>query len=270
MGYYSGTFFSKALEFDTALGVILPQDSRKHNGVEALKEGIIPSEKPKTLILLHGLGDNYLTWFSRTSILRYAEEYDIAVLMPEVTRSFYTNMAYGRNYFEYITEELPEYAAKVFNISTAPEDLMIAGLSMGGFGALKCGLTYPEEYMGVGVFSSAWNIKELILDGKLGTDSFDQDEINKDRIAIFGKELKMPEHEDILKLIEKAQSKKKTPKFFMTIGTDDFLYESNQVLRKAFEKTNLDFSYEEMPGIHEWAVWDKSVQMLLDKFLLGK
>ena len=111
--------------------VILPHDSRKHLGVEPLHAGITPSEKPKTLILLHGLSDNWAAWMHRTSLLRYAESFDIAVLAPEVQRSFYMDMRNGPAYYTYITEELPELAAKQFNISVAPEDLMIAGLSMG-------------------------------------------------------------------------------------------------------------------------------------------
>ncbi|MDD3337562.1 MAG: alpha/beta hydrolase family protein [Lachnospiraceae bacterium] len=269
MGYYSGTFFSRVLDMDTQLGVILPQDSRKHNGVELIKEGVEPSAKPKTLILLHGLGDNYLAWQARTSILRYAEEYDVAVLMPEVARSFYTDMASGRKYFTYITEELPKYAASVFNLSVSPEDLMIAGLSMGGYGALKCGLTYPERYLGVGVFSSAWDIKKILMDENALTNAFDHDEVRKDRDAIMGREQEVPEESDINKLFEKITEKKGHPKFYQVCGTEDFLYSQNQELKEKFVQSGLDFVYSEMPGCHEWAVWDRAIQYLLDYFIRG-
>lgn len=268
MGYYSGTFYSKALEMDTQLGVILPQDSRKHNGVEPIKEGVTPSPRPKTLILLHGLGDNYLTWLARTSILRYAEEYDVAVLMPEVARSFYQDMKYGRNYFTYITSELPEYASSVFHISTEPRDLMIAGLSMGGYGALKCALTYPEKYAGAGVFSSAWNIQRLLLDGNLGAEAFSKDEIYRDCVAMWGHEEKIPQESDIIQLMEHA----KIPpsfKLYTACGTEDFLYEDHQELKALLKEHNIAFADTELPGCHEWAVWDRVIQQLLDYFIRG-
>ena len=164
MGFYNGSFYAKSLNMDTSIGVILPHDSRKHLGVEPLHAGITPSEKPKTLILLHGLSDNWAAWMHRTSLLRYAESFDIAVLAPEVQRSFYMDMRNGPAYYTYITEELPELAAKQFNISVAPEDLMIAGLSMGGYGALACGLSHPERFMGIGAFSSVANLRKFVLD----------------------------------------------------------------------------------------------------------
>lgn len=268
MGYYSGTFFSKTLEMDTQLGVILPQDSRKHNGVESLKEGILPSPKPKTLVLLHGLGDSYQAWYARTAILRYAEEYDVAVLMPEVARSFYQDMKYGRKYFKYITEELPEYAANVFHISTSPEDLMIAGLSMGGYGALRCGLTYPEKYCGVGIFSSAWNIQKLLMDGALGDEVFAQEEIEKDCMAMWGNTNHISSEADIIQLIKKVD-RIKNMKFYTVCGTEDFLYEDHLKLKSMLKEHGILFADTEMPGCHEWAVWDRAVDLFLDYCIRG-
>lgn len=269
MGYYSGTFYSKILEMDTQLGVILPQDSRKHNGVEPIKEGVVPSAVPKTLILLHGLGDNYLAWAARTSILRYAEEYDVAVLMPEVARSFYQDMKYGRRYFRYITEELTEYASSVFHISVKPEDLMIAGLSMGGYGALRCGLTYPEKYCGVGVFSSAWNIQKLLMDGELGSESFGREEIDRDCMAIWGNREKISPEADILRLMDQAEIPASL-RLYTLCGTEDFLYEDHQELKKALSARRIPFADTELPGCHEWAVWDRGIQLLLDYFIRGR
>lgn len=253
---------------DTQLGVILPQDSRKHNGVEPLKPGVTPSSTPKTLILLHGLGDNYLAWAARTSILRYAEEYDVAVLMPEVARSFYGDMVYGRKYFTYITEELPAYAEQVFRLSVKPEDLMIAGLSMGGYGALKCGLIYPEKYAGVGVFSSAWDVRDLIFNGSLQSDSFSMEEVNKDRMAIWGAAETLPVAADIEYLLS-HRNRQADPKYYVICGREDFLYSSNQVLRQKLDAAGLSYAYSEMSGAHEWSVWDRGIQKLLDYFICG-
>ncbi|MEG0941946.1 MAG: alpha/beta hydrolase-fold protein, partial [Oscillospiraceae bacterium] len=258
---------SKVLNMDTSFAAILPQDSRKHRGVEPLRSGIKPSERPKTLILLHGLSDNWNAWAHRTSILRYAEDFDIAVLIPEVQRSFYMDMKNGPAYNEYIAEELPELAEKMFNISVAAEDLMIAGLSMGGYGALQCALSRPERYYGVGAFSSVANLRRFVMDDDFAS----RQELSgwiKDRTGIFGENIKYPEDKDLFNLADGAEKCAKTPRIFMTCGTEDFMYADNCMLRDHLISKSFDFRYEEWEGTHEWGFWDRSVQIMLEHFLL--
>ena len=266
MSFFTGTIFSHALRMDTCVGVILPHDSRCHRGIDTLREGITAREKPKTLILLHGLSDNYSVWGNRTSILRYAEEYDIAVIMPEVQRSFYHDMKYGPAYFSYISEELPELAAEMFHLSTAPEDLLIAGLSMGGYGALYAALTYPEKFYGIGCFSGAFVLRDLVENNDL-VNLKETAGWTKDRVAIFGESLKMPDSSDLCLLAEKNAGRSKKPWIYMTCGTEDFLYESNINMRDVLLGLHYDIRYEDWPGIHQWGFWDISIQKMLNYFL---
>jgi S-formylglutathione hydrolase FrmB len=270
MSLFTGTIFSDALHMDTSVGVILPQDSRchRHPGVlGVLHEGIKPRARPKTLILLHGLSDNYSVWEHRTPILRYAEEYDIAVIMPEVQRSFYQDMKNGPAYFAYISEELPLLAASMFNVSVSPDDLYIAGLSMGGYGAFYTALSHPEKYAGVGCFSSACDIRSIIendnyvvMDVLAGLDG--------DRRGVFGESSEVPDSSDLFSLVAEAAKKPKKPAIFMTCGTEDFLYDSNIRLRDHIQTTGaFTFTYEEWPGIHEWGFWELSIQKMLCHFL---
>jgi S-formylglutathione hydrolase FrmB len=269
MSFFSGTIFSGALHMDTCLGVILPQDSRCHRypGVlGVLREGIKPRKTPRTLILLHGLSDNHAAWLHQTSVLRYAEEYDIAVIMPEVQRSFYHDMKNGPAYFKYISEELPALVADLFNVSVNPNDLYIAGFSMGGYGAFYTALTYPERYAGVGCFSSVCDIRSIIE-----TDDFvlmdDLAGLAEDRRGIFGESPKVSNSNDLFYLVTEAAKCKKKTEFFMTCGTEDFLYESNVRLRDHIKATGtFKFTYEEWPGAHEWGFWDLSIQKMLKYF----
>jgi S-formylglutathione hydrolase FrmB len=258
---------------DTALAVLLPQDSRKHYGLEDLHTGIKPRKIPKTLILLHGLSDNYSVWLNRTSILHYAEDYDIAVVMPEVQRSFYQDMKNGPAYFSYIVDELPQLASEMFNVSIAPEDCIIAGLSMGGYGALYAGLTYPDRFYGIGCFSGGFNLRSIVESDELVTNKGVRDHhasrgLDKDRRGVFGENLAYPEKSDLFILAEKIAQAPKKPRIFMTCGTEDFLYQSNIRMRDLLSANSYDLHYEEWPGIHEWGFWDLSIKKMLNHFLL--
>lgn len=265
MSQFRGVIYSQSLCMDTGLGVILPQDSRYHRGLDSLADGVTASAKPKTLILLHGLTDNWEVWANRTSILRYAEKYDIAVLMPDGQKSFYQDMKFGPNYYTYITEELPELASTMFGVSTDPDSLMIAGLSMGGYGALYAGLTKPEKYLGVGAFSSAVDIQKLVGPNMpVRKETIGYDEEAK---SIFGIERVVPPASDLLALEKNAAKKEEKTRFFITCGEQDEFMKDNENFANTMKKDGLDVHFEGMPGIHEWGVWDVAIQKMLDYFL---
>jgi S-formylglutathione hydrolase FrmB len=266
MSYFTGTIYSQTLKMDTAIAVLLPQDSRKHRGDEELHAGITPRKKPKTLILLHGITGNYQDWFNRSSILRYAEDYDIAVLMPEVAKSFYQDMKYGPAYFSYIADELPQLASDMFNVSIGSEDCIVAGLSMGGYGSLFAALTYPERFYGVGCFSSAFDLKYFIESDEFAP----QRKLwgwENERLAVFGEKSVCPEESNLFLLAEKTARMAKKFRIYMTCGTEDYLYESNVKMRDLLLANSYDVKYEEWPGVHEWGFWDISVQKMLQYFL---
>ena len=127
---------------DTKIGVIMPQ---KMQGI-----GLAGSEQADSfpvLWLLHGRSDDYTIWMRRTSIERYAAPLGLMVIMPEVSYSRYINMKHGPRYYDYISKELPEFCAKLFpKMSRKREDNYIAGLSMGGGGAMWVGLHNPDKY----------------------------------------------------------------------------------------------------------------------------
>lgn len=261
MSFFDGVLYSKSLEIDTRLGVVLPQDGRgarvdapagKHTGLTA----------PKTLILLHGLSDNAAAWWMRTSIIRYAEAHGIAVLMPQGEKSFYHDMVFGDRYFTYLTEELPQLASEMFGLSTAPDDLMIAGLSMGGYGALKCALTYPERYYACAAFSSACDIAQIAANVEV----IEQTKgVHQTFEAIFGVPVRVPEDSDLFLLSEKNEAKLGRLQLYLACGRQDFLYDSNVRLAGHMRERNLKrFLYEEWDGTHEWGFWDKAIKRTLD------
>ena len=155
MAFMDFKFFSESLGMQTEVYVVMTQRSSAGEiGIENKAE----AKKYKCLYLLHGLSDDHTIWLRRTSIERYATEYGICVVMPCGHRSFYTDMKYGGKYYTYIAKELPRVIREFFNVSDKREDNYIAGLSMGGYGALKIGLREHGSFCAAAGLSSVADI----------------------------------------------------------------------------------------------------------------
>ena len=151
MAFLELHYHSDALRIGVTVNVILPEKAKTVIGIKA--DG---GETYKTLYLFHGLSDDHSIWMRRTSIERYAADHGIAVVMPSVNRCWYTDTAYGANYFTFVTEELPNVCRSYFRgMSDRREDNLVAGLSMGGRESLYIGLSMPETFGYIGAFTPA-------------------------------------------------------------------------------------------------------------------
>jgi S-formylglutathione hydrolase FrmB len=215
--------------------------------------------------LLHGLTDNAAIWYRKTAIERYAEKYDLAVVMPEVQRSWYQDMLHGQKFFTYLTEELPDLLSRMFRLSVKREDLMVAGLSMGGYGALYCAFARPDVFGYCGAFSGAYFLKEMteyptdIAPVFLG--------LSDDYKAIFGEKIDIPEAVQVPGFLETAKKKGLLPKLYLMGGTDDFLFKETVEVHKICEKLGIEHTFEEFKAFHEWDVWDEAIEKMLKIFL---
>jgi putative tributyrin esterase len=244
-------FFSEVLGLNTSMTVILPQQTRTQIGMNNMKFG----DKHPTLYLLHGMSDDDSIWVRRTSIERYVAELGLAVVMPNVHLSFYTDMAHGNRYWTYLNEELPEIARSFFPLSDAREDNFVAGLSMGGYGAMKLALRRPDQYAAAASLSGALDMTNTRFKEEHPL-LFEQ---------IYGNQDIQGTDNDILSLLQKCdQTEGLKPLLYQCCGTEDFLYEDNQAFRKACAQTDLNLTYEEEPGTHEWGYWDAKIQSVLN------
>ena len=137
--------------------VILPQPTTAQIGMT----GSAGDEPPPVLYLLHGLSDDDTTWVRRTSIERYAAPLGLAVVMPAGHRSFYADEALGGAYWTFLTEELPSLVHRFFRVSNRPADTFVAGLSMGGYGALKWALRHPDRVAAAASLSGAVDLSAI-------------------------------------------------------------------------------------------------------------
>lgn len=231
----------------TQVNVLLPTDK---------KQAVPPY---KTLWLLHGLSDDSSGWMRYTSIERYASKHHLAVIMPNADRSWYTNTAYGMNYFNYITKELPEICYNTFGcLSQKREDNIIAGLSMGGYGAVKSALTYPEKYGTCISLSGSLDITRKGRPCKL-----------EEWRSIFGFNMESPLElegscHDVFALAEKDQKEGKTfPKMYLWCGLDDSLITVNRSFDSHLTELGVEHKYGESEGNHSWKWWDLHIQEAL-------
>jgi putative tributyrin esterase len=245
-------FFSEVLELCTSMCVILPQPAR----AEIQKQSQSNHRYP-TLYLLHGLSDDHTIWQRRTSIERYVEPLGLAVVMPAVHRSFYTDMAVGYRYWTFVSEELPELARHFFPLSAAREDNFVAGLSMGGYGAFKLALTHPDRYAAAASLSGALDMVRAAQE----KDEAWQAEIKR----IFGNRRNIARSgNDLFYLAEQvARDRSARLPLYQWCGTEDILYPANVRFHKHAQALGLDLTYEEGPGEHEWKYWDQQIQKVL-------
>lgn len=251
MAHLRCDFFSEALSLDTSMTVILPQATATQIGmVERTGAGL-----PPVLYLLHGLSGDDTTWLRHTSIERYVESLGVAVVMPQVHRSCYTNEAVGGRYWSFLSEELPALVSSFFRVSERRSDTFVAGLSMGGYGALKWALRQPERFAAAASLSGALDIAGLRSQGPRPEDPrlFDR---------VFGAE-PVGGQDDILGLIDRADVGR-LPALYVCCGTEDALLEDNLAFRDACARAEIPLSVDIGPGGHEWSYWDARIQDVLE------
>lgn len=260
MAFFQGNIYSKAIGMETQLYVSMPQDGRRYEG----------NGCPKTLILLHGISDNASGWARRSQADYFAGKYGIAVFIPEVQRSFYQNMRYGGQYCTYIADELPELIETMFTVSTKREDMMVAGLSMGGYGAMRIAFGNPDRFGYCGAFSAGCDIQMIVEDREKTNGLGDAgNNLPNELAAAFGTDYTLPADSDLYKLLAKVSLRDKKPRLYMTCGTEDFLYQMNVDFAQYVKTLPIDFDYEEWPGLHDWDFWNKSLEKMLLRFIGG-
>jgi len=233
-------FYSYSLGYPVDIAVTLP--SFTSCNLHMPHTHALPAKFP-VLYLLHGYGNDYRVWQRYTSVERYAEEYRIAVVTFSCHNKAYLNAPLGERFYDFLNAELPEFVESYFPVSSDPKQRYIAGLSMGGYGALLHGLQNPQRYSAIGAFSPG------IPDPDRETDP--------NRIMRI----------DLYEVTRKAlDGPVKLPDLFMCIGDQDFLYDRVTRYHQTFGTTwqASRYRYDDLPGYeHEFSIWDKEIEEFL-------
>lgn len=248
-----GCVFSNVLQMETNITIVAPNN---FNTVQAYK----------VVYLFHGLCGNSGDWANYTMLPVYANDYQSIFIMPEVARSFYSDMTYGLKYFSYVTEELPTICKRVFNISSEREDTAVIGCSMGGYGALKSALTKPNQYGYCCTFSSPCLFLKDFLDlprTKVETAALKEvlgEQLFSDFQAIFGEDLMYSPKEDVLDLAKKVSTEKVKPKIYSACGMEDPYHKENVRFKNEMSSLNINFTFEEWSGNHDWYFFNNALK----------
>lgn len=255
MAFLETHVFSQALEVAVTVNVLLPEPSQ---GIGL--EGAKAQEPPRVMYLLHGYSDDQSIWMRRTSVERYCAKYNLAVVMPAVNHSYYANELQGERYWDYVSQELPQMMHSMFRLSQAPGTELVAGLSMGGYGAMKLALTYPERFAAAASFSGAVDAEALLR----------KREPRPTMRRAFGTAKAFHGSEnDLFHIMEENAQAPHKPRLYVACGTEDFLFGHHKKFVPALEKNGWDVTHEETPGFgHEWAYWDAQLAAFLP-FALG-
>lgn len=214
--------------------------------------------------LLHGLTGHFGDWTDRTKLADYAAKYNYLIVTPEGNNGWYTDSASVSNdkYESYIIQELIPEIDKKYRTLKDRNHRVIAGLSMGGYGAVKFGLKYPEMFLLVGSFSGAlgagtWTPKEL---GTKGV-------IPESLLGVFGIENSQTRQiNDVFKLAREmpADKYKTLPFIYADCGTEDFLYQNNRNFADLLIEKKIPHEFRELPGAHNWLFWNAQIQEFLE------
>ena len=241
----NGVFHSESLNRDMHYRIFLPRAYQK------------PAQHFPVLYLLHGLYGDYTNWDTRTHLEQYAEPLPLIIVMPDAGDSWYTNSATvpGDRFEDYIVKDLiPEIDSHYRTIPSRPARA-IAGLSMGGYGAMKFALKYPGLFAYAGSLSGAFDAPRD-LDVRVP-------QFREKLLAVFGPSGDANRSvNDLFLLLDKVDAAS-LPYLYVQCGTQDGFLAVNREFVSSLPRRSICYEYHETPGGHSWDYWDRSVQDLL-------
>ena len=239
-----GAFHSQSLGREVRYRVLLP---RNYEG----------GGRFAVLYLLHGWHGDYLNWDTRTGLEDYAQNLPMLIVMPDAADSWYTNSVAVRadKFEDYIAKDLISEIDVRYHTIRDRHKRSIAGLSMGGYGAIKFALKYPDLFSFAGSLSGALNATQ-----SLGAE---RPEFRANLRGVFGGSQNRARTEnDVFRALNSSRSGD-YPYFYLACGTSDYFLPTNRAFVERLSSSKIAYEYHETSGGHTWEYWDKAVQSLL-------
>jgi len=217
------------------------------------------TQRYPVLYLLHGYTDHYPAWVSYTGITQYARSYDEIIVMPEGDNGFYTNSGSDPKlaWEDFLILDLIPYVDTHYRTVASRQGRAIAGLSMGGYGALKVGLKYPQMFAAVASLSGAAGA------ARWQHHPFEDPDFQKLIEGVFGPRDNPERARNDPFLLVRNLPATAVPQLYLSIGSQDFLLDENREFVRLLAELKIPYEYREIPGKHEWPVWDSQIQVVL-------
>lgn len=265
-------FRSQALDMEQTVFIVLPE-SKRDTEVPSFHPSRLSSPcRFPTVYLLHGTSQDESEWLRFTSVERYANQQGLALVTPSGQLSAYADMAFGEKWMTYIASELPNKLEKRFPLSASREDRFVCGLSMGGYGAAKIGLRYPERYAAIGALSNGNHAYKRVLDrAPTRSDAMPSALVDERHLLCWGlnrDQTPVGTQEDLYALaLENLKGGHSLPFLFHMVGTSDRNLLSARHMCRFFRSLPGDpyhYTYfEEELGNHTWKEWDRWIEIFL-------
>lgn len=214
--------------------------------------------------LLHGFTGHFTNWIERTRVALYATRYDLFIVMVEGENGWYSDSAtVPTDKFEsYILQELMPDVEKRFRASAERDGRAIAGLSMGGYGALKFGFKYPSRFGMVASMSGALSAASWTENDLKGLDVIYQSLLKT--LGPTGSATRA--QNDLFKLTREVPTDgiKSLPTIYLDCGTEDRLFSSNRGYADLLVERKIPHEFRQLPGSHNWQYWDQQVREILE------
>jgi putative tributyrin esterase len=211
--------------------------------------------------LLHGLFGGYDNWTKLTKLAEYSAAADVIIVTPEGKNGWYTDSAANPSdkFESHIVREVIPEVDKRYRTIAERRARAIGGLSMGGYGAVKLGLKFPEMFILAGSFSGALgaaSISEKTFPGAIG----------KTIDGIMGPvDSEARRSNDPFELIRRTTPEKLggLPFIYFDCGTEDFLFQNNREFADLLVQKKVPHEFRQLPGGHDWKYWDRQVKEFL-------
>jgi len=251
-------FKSSVLNTNTSLNVLLPADP------SPFRQG---KQTFKTVYLLHGVTCDNTDWMLNTDLVGLAQSANVCIVAVSGGNSYYVDFpASGMKFSSFVGKEVVEFTRSVLPLSDKREDTIIAGLSMGGYGALYNGLKYCDTFGHIIALSSASGIDNAMK----STEEQNWLGFNREfyRFMFGGEEaianLETSEY-NLPVLAKRVLDRGTVPNTYIACGWNDFLIQGNRDLTAKLNALGYPHFYEEGPGTHEWSFWQKFLRRGLER-----
>ncbi len=223
-------------------------------------------ERYPTIYLLHGFGGDCSNWVKLTDLVKYLKQYNYIVICPDAKNSWYANSIVNKdaNYEDLIIRDLIPFVDKKYRTKQSKFGRAVAGLSMGGYGAVKFALKYPGMFFFAGGVSPSIQFPFGLEDSAIVARR--SKESNKSVREAFGESRNDSwDANDVFMLLEKTNPKT-LPYFYLSAGSQDAIPEvidQTHSFASALRKKGGTFEMHETPGGHDWKFWDKEIEIVL-------